>query len=150
MPQSKWQELNNILGEMQALYHQIAHEIGISDSTFDILYTLATEERDYTQSDICKITGANRQTINSAIRKLERDEILYLVPQNKKSMRICLTEKGNAYLKEKIEPIIAMENTVYEEWSEDDVNRCIYLARKYCKDLEREHRLNSVFGKERT
>ena len=44
--------------------------------------------------DICFYTGISKQTVNSALRKLEVEEILYLEPYNAKSKKVFLTSKS--------------------------------------------------------
>ena len=58
--------------EITSLYHEAAVKIGVSDTVLDILYVLCEQEGQCLQSDIFRLTGISRQTINSAIRKLER------------------------------------------------------------------------------
>ena len=65
-------------GEINALYHEAAVKMGISDSVQNILYVLCEKGGQCLQSKISKLTGISRQTINSAIRKLEKEEIVYL------------------------------------------------------------------------
>ena len=67
-----------LAGEINALYHEAAVKMGISDSIQNILYVLCEKGGKCLQSEISKLTGISRQTINSAIRKLEKEEIVYL------------------------------------------------------------------------
>lgn len=61
-----------LAGEINALYHEAAVKMGISDSVQNILYVLCEKGGKCLQSEISKLTGISRQTINSAIRKLEK------------------------------------------------------------------------------
>ena len=61
-----------LAGEINALYHEAAVKTGISDSVQNILYVLCERDGQCLQSEISKLTGISRQTINSAIRKLEK------------------------------------------------------------------------------
>ena len=67
-----------LAGEINALYHEAAVKTGISDSVQNILYVLCERDGQCLQSEISKLTGISRQTINSAIRKLEKEEELRL------------------------------------------------------------------------
>ena len=67
-----------LAGEINALYHEAAVKMGLSDSVQNILYVLCDQGSRCSQSEIGRLTGISRQTINSAIRKLERDGIVYL------------------------------------------------------------------------
>ena len=83
-----------LAGEINALYHEAAVKMGISDSVQNILYVICEQGNQCLQSEISKRTGISRQTINSAIRKLEKDEILYLEQGKGRNTIVCLTEKG--------------------------------------------------------
>lgn len=64
-------EYTALAGEINALYHEAAVKAGISDSVQNILYVLYEENGRAPQSAIAHRTGISRQTINSAIRKLD-------------------------------------------------------------------------------
>ena len=86
-----------LAGEINALYHKAAVKMGISDSVQNILYVLCEKDGKCLQSEISKLTGISRQTINSAIRKLEKEEIVYLKQGKGRNTILCLTEKGKKY-----------------------------------------------------
>ena len=91
--------------EITSLYHEAAVKIGISDTVLNILYVLCEKEGQCLQSDIFRLTGISRQTINSAIRKLEKSELVYLEQREGRNTMVCLTEKGkdfSHYFKSKI------------------------------------------------
>ncbi len=88
-----------LAGEINALYHEAAVKMGISDSVQNILYVLCEKGGQCPQSEISKLTGISRQTINSAIRKLEKKEIVYLEPGKGRNTILCLTEKGKQFVK---------------------------------------------------
>ena len=67
-----------LAGEINALYHEAAVKMGISDSVQNILYVLCEKGGKCLQSEISKLTGISRQTINSAVRRLEKEDIVYL------------------------------------------------------------------------
>ena len=52
--------------------------MGVSDRVQNILYVICEKGTQCLQSEISKLTGISRQTINSAIRKLEKEDIIYL------------------------------------------------------------------------
>ena len=73
-------QYTHLAGEINALYHEAAVKMGMSDSIQNILYVVCEKGDVCQQSDISKLTGISRQTINSAIRKLEKENIVYLEP----------------------------------------------------------------------
>ena len=50
----------------------------MSDSIFSILYTICELGDGCSQKEICEQLSASKQTINSAIRKLENQGILFM------------------------------------------------------------------------
>lgn len=61
---------NHLLGELEAVYHDLSYQLGMSDSVSKILYTLCCEGGPCRISDICLCSGLSKQTVNSALRKL--------------------------------------------------------------------------------
>ena len=99
--------------EITSLYHEAAVKIGISDTVLNILYVLCEKEGQCLQRDIFRLTGISRQTINSAIRKLERDGIAYLKQGEGRNTMVCLTKKGSNFSTEKILPLFQIEEKGY-------------------------------------
>ncbi len=91
-----------MMSEMNGLYHEAAVKAGVSDSVHSILYVLCAENYRCLQSEIYKQAGISRQTINSAIRRLEQDNTIYLAKANGRNTIVCLTEKGIRFAKDKI------------------------------------------------
>ena len=120
-----------LAGEINALYHEAAVKMGVSDSVQNILYVLCEKENRCLQSEISKLTGISRQTINSAIRKLEKDGIITLEPGKGRNTVVCLTEKGERYEAEKIAPLFQMENAIWNEWTTEEQQQYLLLTQKY-------------------
>lgn len=105
------QEFNQLLKRMDNVYDKFAKSSGISDTAFWIIYTVKNEKETYKQKDLCVMWSYSKQTINSALKKLEEQNIIKLVsvPENKKDKKIVLTEKGEKIAKELIEPVNEIE-----------------------------------------
>ena len=65
--------MNCLASDLDSLYHQAAQKIGVSDSVMFVLYSLYENQGRILLNDIRKITGISKQTLNSAIRKLENE-----------------------------------------------------------------------------
>lgn len=126
-----------LAGEINALYHEAAVKMGVSDSVQNILYVICEKEDKCLQSDISKLTGMSRQTINSAIRKLETDGIVYLEPGKGRNTVVCLTEKGKRFALEKIYPLYEVENKIWNEWTDDEQQQYLMLTQKYRDALKK-------------
>lgn len=126
-----------LAGEINALYHEAAVKMGFSDSVQNILYVLCEEGGSCLQSEVSKRTGISRQTINSAIRKLEKDGLTYLKQGTGRNTILCLTEKGEQVVSEKIEPLREMENRIWSEWTTEEQEQYIALTQKYRDGLKK-------------
>lgn len=126
-----------LAGEINALYHEAAVKMGVSDSVQNILYVICEKGDQCLQSDISKLTGISRQTINSAIRKLEKDGIVYLEQGKGRNTIVCLTEKGKQFASEKIYPLYEIENKIWNEWTAEEQEQYLLLTQKYRDALKK-------------
>ena len=126
-----------LAGEINALYHEAAVKMGISDSVQNILYVLCMKDGECQQSEISRLTGISRQTINSAIRKLEKEELVYLKPGKGRNTILCLTQKGREFSLEKINPLHEIENKIWNEWTAKERQQYLTLTKKYRDGLKK-------------
>ena len=80
--------LNCLLSEMDAAYHEAALRQGLNDSSSRILYALCELGSPASLRAVCESTGLSKQTVNSALRKLEAEGIFYLEPSGARSKRL--------------------------------------------------------------
>ena len=90
----KLHRINYLIAETDALYHQASLKLGISDSAMRVLYTVYDCGGSCQLSDIYKRSGISKQTVNSALRKLEADGVIYLKPEAGRGKRVRLTSSG--------------------------------------------------------
>lgn len=136
--QEKVQKINCLSNDMNALYHLAARKLGVSDSALCVLY-LIYEKGDHCRLyDICAESGISKQTINSAIRNLEKEEILYLEQDTGRTKRICLTEKGKSYIARTGARLYETENRIFQSWPEEEFELYLKLMEKYNHDLREE------------
>ena len=126
-----------LAGEINALYHEVAVKMGISDSVQNILYVLCEKGGQCLQSEISKLTGISRQTINSAVRRLEKEDIVYLEQGKGRNTILCLTEKGEQFSLEKIRPLHEIENRIWNEWTPEEQQQYLALTKKYRDGLKK-------------
>ncbi|MDD2972934.1 MAG: winged helix-turn-helix transcriptional regulator [Lachnospiraceae bacterium] len=126
-----------LAGEINALYHEAAVKMGVSDSVQNILYVICEKDGRCLQSEVSKLTGISRQTINSAIRKLEKDGIVFLEQGKGRNTIICLTEKGKTFAEEKIYPLYEIENKIWNEWTPEEQQQYLALTQKYRDGLKK-------------
>lgn len=126
---------NKIDKELDELYHGVASKIGISDSAFCIFYALYDLGDGCLQKDICYESFANKQTINSSIRKLEKDGYIYLKQGRGRDMHIFLTETGKRFVDHYIIPVIQKENEAFTALLPEEQSELLRLANIYIDHL---------------
>ena len=131
-----WRRYNYLQSEIGMIYHEAAVKLGLSDSAQLILYTICTTEKMCSQMDICRESGLSRQTVNSSVRKLEQEGIVYLQQGKGKQMQVCLTEKGKQVVEEKIRPLIRIENEILEDWSAEETELYLALTQRFRDGLK--------------
>lgn len=124
--------------EIDAFYHMVAAKAGLSDSAMDILYTICEKGDGCNQSDIYKPAGVSRQTINTAIHKLEKDGILFLKIGEGRNKTVFLTEKGKNLVRDKVKPLLDAEDNVMHSWTRQEREELIRLSKKYLEDIREE------------
>lgn len=127
--------INCLTEETDSLYHQAAVRLGVSDSVLFILYMIYINGERCLLYDIYKSSGISKQTINSAIRKLEEQEIVYLEKQGGKNKTVCLTQKGKTYANKTAEKLLDAEYNAFSNWSEEEIEVYLRLIQKYNSSL---------------
>ena len=150
MPQNstnKIKEFNTISNEMDNLYHKIAINVGISDSAFEILYALFSLGEGITQTEIYKTAYLNKQTINSSIKNLEKNNLIYFKKIGKENT-IYLTDTGKKFVEDKIALINVIEKEVLDEMTDEEYQELIKLMRKYLEIFKEKIKNNYGIKKE--
>lgn len=128
---NEMKRFNHLIGEIDAVYHDMALKLGLSDSAMAILYTICNNGESCLLQEICRLSGISKQTINSAIRKMEDDDIVYLEQISGKSKNVCLTEKGKSLAENTALKIIKFENNIFASWAKEDVEKYLSLTEMY-------------------
>ena len=125
-------EYNRLYKENTAIYHAVSAGLGMTESTFWILYTLRAEESPVTQSDMCAVLGYPKQTVNSALKKLEQEGLLTLSGGSGRGGKpIRLTETGVKLAERTVDPVIEAEQKALLDLSADEQAQMLRLMRRY-------------------
>lgn len=133
---------NYLLTETDNVYHEAAVKLGLSDSAMQILYTIC----DYDEGDscplreVCRRTGISKQTVNSAIRKLEKEGILYLEQSGARTKKLSLTQKGKQLAERTALKVIKAENDILDSWTREDVEKYLEMTERFLTSLKEEVR----------
>ncbi len=132
-------EYNSIIKETDELYRKIAKTLDLPDCTFWILYTLREDSKVLTQSEICSAIYQPKQTINSALKKLQNDGYIELKEMSdRRSKQVVLTLKGKQLAEKTVDKVIIVEQKALSELTEEEQKTFIGLFRKYT-DLFKNH-----------
>lgn len=126
--------LNQCDKELDEMYHTYAMQRGISDSTLWVLYAVYDAKDPLTQAELCNGWFFSRQTINTALKSLENQGIVTLVPisGNRKSKQIVFTEEGKDTALQILQPLLDGEKRVYDGLSDEENRIFAELFRKRC------------------
>ena len=130
---------NQLLKECDTVYHTAAANSGLSDCAFWILYTVQDSEHSCTQSEICDGASMPRQTVNSALKKLEKDGYLTLQRiEGKMGKYIHLTERGHTFVQKHIVPVMAAEERACALFSDKEKETFLKIFRVLVDRLKKE------------
>ncbi len=123
--------INYLNSELNALYHQASVKIGLSDSACQVLYFLYADGGQCRLQDITLETGLSKQTIHSAICKLQEQGMLSLKHDAGRRKLVCLTPQGQDYTAETVARIFEAEKAAYRDWKEAEIEEHLRLLQKY-------------------
>lgn len=127
---------NYLAGELDAAYHEINVKLKMSDSAMIILYAICDQGEACMLRDIYCQFGVSKQTINSALRKLEEEKLVFLEAVDAKNKRVCLTTKGKETANRTAKRIIEVENDIFSSWEEEEVEKYLELTERYLRDFK--------------
>lgn len=131
---------NYLLGETDGVYHDAAVRMGLSDSVMRILYCLCCEGDPCPLRTVVRQSGASKQTINSALRRLEGEGAVRLEPGQGRGKNVRLTEKGRALAERTVLPLMRIEDEIYSSWSREDVLKNLELTERFLAALREKTR----------
>ncbi len=131
---------NYLLGETDGVYHDAAVRMGLSDSVMRILYCLCCEGDPCPLRTVVRQSGASKQTINSALRRLEGEGAVRLEPGQGRGKNVRLTEKGRALAERTVLPLMRIEDEIYSSWSREDVLKNLELTERFLTALREKTR----------
>lgn len=125
---------------LDELYHHYASRWALSDTAFWILYVAWVQGDGCTQRDICASWSYTKQTINTALKNLERQGYIRLIPlpDNRKSKQIRFTESGEQLADRIVTPLLRAEADSFAQLSEQEQRELVRLSQKRTALLKKE------------
>ena len=131
---------NYLFGETMAAYHEMYLKLGMSDSAITILYAVLENGGKRPLQEVRHYTGLSKQTANSALRTLEKEDILYLEMTGSKNKTVCLTEKGKLLAEKTAGRVLAAENEIFASWTQEDADKYLELTETFLLALKEKTR----------
>ena len=135
---NKVKYLNNMLCEIDNLYQSLIQNKGLSDSEYVVLFSILELGEGCLQKDIASNSYINKKTINSTIKKLEKNGIIELRAGKYPNMHIYLTDFGKKYMHDNVIPVIEIENRVIGNVPDSDFETFISTYSKYSQIFKKE------------
>ncbi|HOO33078.1 MAG TPA: MarR family transcriptional regulator [Thermotogota bacterium] len=130
---TKVKKYNQLFKELDQLYHQYAKDSGLSDTMFWLMYSILEHEVPYTQKELCDFWFYSRQTVNSALKSLEKRQLIQLIPfsDNRKNKQILLTPSGKELATKIIIPLMKAEENAFSELGEENFDEFFRLTHRH-------------------
>ena len=131
---------NAIYKETDAVYSGFAKRSGRSDCAFWLLYSIRDSEDTCRQKDLCGQWTMSKQTVNSALKGLEKQGFIVLEPDvdDGKSKRIRLTSEGIRFVRQHIDPVFELEQRVLLLMGKEACAAMLDTSRRYLELLKKE------------
>lgn len=127
----KLYEYNNVLRSIDDCYRNIAKRYGFSEAAFWTLYTLRMEPGNITQSDVCTVLYQPKQTVNSALKKLESEGYITLTPAGAHTKNISLTKSGTKLCEQTVDKVIEAECAALGNMTDEESENMTALMKLY-------------------
>ena len=130
-------KLNQLYLDLEELYHGYARRHGLSDSMLWLLYSLQAHGEQPTQRRLCDEWHTSPQTMNYALKSLERKGFIALEPLKggRHDKAIILTERGQHLVDDVIEPLKLGEQRAFHVLSETEQRQLLALTSKLVSAL---------------
>lgn len=135
---SRVQKINCLSNDLDRLYHKAARKLGVSDSIMCVMYIIYMHGDGCLLHNICEESGISKQTINSAIRQLEKKQILYLIHDKGNTKRVYMTDEGKSFLLKTAGVLFKTECNAFADWTEEETKVYFKLMKKYINSFQKQ------------
>lgn len=129
---SRLARYNQLCRGYDDIYRQAALEAGISFVPYYILLMLCCSDQPLTQSDIQKRSFYPKQTINSAVMRLQDLGYLELLPQGQRKI-LTLTDTGKVFCNQRVLPVLDAEQESFMELSLQEQEQLLLATEKHIR-----------------
>ena len=130
--------INCLTAELDSLYHQAALKLKLSDSVMIVLSLVFENGGSCPLSEIRAAAYISKQTLHSAVRKLENEGLVRLEQSRGRAKNVCLTERGKEYAERTIARLFQAECGAFHGWTKEEIEQYLALMERYNSDFRRE------------
>lgn len=125
--------------EIDQIYHETAVQLGLSNSTMALLFSL-WEEDGLTPTRLYAEWSLSKQTGHSALVWLEKQGLVSLKPgkEDRRSKAIFLTPAGREYVQRAVAPQVSAEEEAFSRLTGEEQETLLALTKKIVTNLKKE------------
>lgn len=138
MKDSKLRHINGMLSEISSIYEKLLLSKNVPEGVFIVMSSILDLGEGCLQKEISEISYLNKKTVNSTIKKLQKEDFIDLRAGKYPNMHIYLTPKGKDYMINNILPIIEVESKALELMPSNEFDTLVESYKKYIDNF-REH-----------
>ncbi len=140
MPDNYYEEYENTRRKISDEYDAVLGSFSLSKGSMMIICTISAFGRPCTQKEICDDWYENKQTINSAAKKLIEEGYIDIAPspENFREKLLTFTEKGKFLAMRTVEKMLAAEKRAFARLSENEQEELIRINKKHYDFLKEE------------
>lgn len=131
--------IDALFRESDRLYYEVSRGSGLSMAAYWSLVSVVTHGG-ATQVQIAEDMTMSRQTVNSAVKSLERRGYVRLVPTDdgRHAKLVRLTELGRVFCDDNVNPAMEAEERAFASLLRDERDEFVRLVRKYVDAIDLE------------
>lgn len=122
------------------LYYEMARGCGIPEAAYWLMYAIFSQGGQMPVKGISEACGYSKQTVSSALRKLEEQGLVQTAfcEGSRKAKQVTFTEKGERLVQEQIVPANKAERRAFKALTQAEQAELLRLIEKYVEQVEKE------------
>lgn len=122
--------------QMAFAYRKVSQAFNLPETALWLIYCLK-DVGECTQSYLCERMSQPKQSINTALKKLEKEGYVTIQPNgtNRKTKYVQLTAKGEEFAHKTTDQIVEAEKIAFSYLSDEEVEMYLQLYERHAKAL---------------
>ncbi|MDE6975722.1 MAG: MarR family transcriptional regulator [Lachnospiraceae bacterium] len=129
--EQRLKHFNFLTSEINSVYHEAALKFGLSDSAMMVLYAVCDHDGSCLLNEIGRLSGTSKQTVHSAVRRLEEEGYVRLDAFDGRKKVVRLTEGGEELMKRTALQLIRIEEEIWDSWTQEECELYLSLTQRY-------------------